>query len=54
MAHPLEHAMNSARKFGGGAEDYLPIHEWFDESKAILADFRHRALRHHSVIPRAA
>ena len=32
MAHPLEHAKNSARKFGGAAEDYLPIHEWFDES----------------------
>jgi len=48
MAHPLEHAKNSARKFGGVAEDYLPIHEWFDESKAILADFRNRALRHHA------
>jgi len=48
MAHPLEHAKNSARKFGGAAEDYLPIHEWFDESKAMLADFRHRALRHHA------
>src|SRR5260370_3035087 len=48
MAHPLEHAKNSARKFGGAAEDYLPIHEWFDESKALLADFRHRALRHHA------
>jgi hypothetical protein len=48
MAHPLEDAKNSARKFGGAAEDYLPIHEWFDESKAMLADFRHRALRHHA------
>jgi len=48
MAHPLRHAKNSARKFGGKAEDYLPIHNWFDESKAFLADFRHRALRHHT------
>jgi hypothetical protein len=24
------------------------IHNWFDESKALLADFRHRALRHHA------
>src|SRR6266850_1984098 len=48
MAHPLEHAKNSARKFGGVAEDYLPIHKWLDESKAMLADFRHRALRHHA------
>lgn len=48
MAHPLEHAKNTARKFGGRAEDYLTIHQWFDESKAFIADFRHRALRHHS------
>ena len=48
MAHPLRHAENSARKFGGKAEDYLAIHNWFDESKAFLADFRHRALRHHA------
>ena len=48
MAHPLKHAQSSARRFGGKAEDYLPIHNWFDESKAFLADFRHRALRHHA------
>ena len=48
MAHPLTHAENSARKFRGKAEDYLAIHNWFDESKAFLADFRHRALRHHA------
>lgn len=29
-------------------EDYLPIHDWFDETKAQLPDFRHRALRHHA------
>ena len=48
MAHPLKHAESSARRFGGRAEDYLPIHNWFDESKAFMADFRHRALRHHA------
>ena len=48
MAHPLQHAESSARKFGGRPDDYLPIHNWFDESKAFLSDFRHRALRHHS------
>ncbi len=48
MAHPLRHAENSARKFGGRPEDYLPIHNWFDESKAFFPDFRHRALRHHA------
>jgi len=48
MAHPFEHARSSVRKFGGQPEDYLVIHNWFDESKAFLADFRHRALRHHA------
>ena len=48
MAHPIEHARNSAKKFGGKAEDYLAIHCWFDESKAFFPDFRHRALRHHT------
>ena len=48
MAHPLKHAQSSAKRFGGKPEDYLPIHVWFDETKAFLADFRHRALRHHA------
>jgi uncharacterized protein DUF6915 len=48
MAHPLTHAMSSARKFGGRPEDYLAVHTWFDESKSFFADFRHRALRHHT------
>ncbi|MFZ0276170.1 MAG: hypothetical protein WA254_07875 [Candidatus Sulfotelmatobacter sp.] len=48
MAHPLKHAESSARKFGGKAEDYLAIHNWFDESKSLFTDFRHRALRHHA------
>ena len=48
MAHPTHHALSSVRKWGGKPEDYLPIHNWFDESKMIMADFRHRALRHHA------
>jgi hypothetical protein len=48
MAHPYHHALSSVQKWGGRVEDYLPIHDWFDESKSILADFRHRALRHHA------
>ena len=48
MAHPYHHAVRSAKLFGGSPEDYLAIHDWFDESKAHFADFRHRALRHHS------
>ena len=48
MAHPYLHALSSVKKWGGSPEDYQPIHDWFDESKAHMADFRHRALRHHS------
>lgn len=48
MAHPMHHAQSSANKHGGKPEDYLPIHNWFDGSKAFHADFRHRALRHHA------
>lgn len=48
MAHPFYHAQRSVRLWGGCVEDYLPIHSWFDESKAHLSDLRHRALRHHS------
>lgn len=48
MAHPYHHALSSVKKWGGKAEDYQAIHDWFDESKSHLANFRHRALRHHS------
>lgn len=48
MAHPLFHAKSSAKKYGGQPKDYQIIHDWFDESKAFLADVRHRALRHHA------
>src|SRR5258706_15937643 len=48
MAHPIHHAVSSVRKWGGRVEDYLPTHDWFDQSKAFLGDFRHRALRHHA------
>jgi hypothetical protein len=48
MGHCYHHALSSAAKWGGKPEDYLPLHNWFDESKAHIADFRHRALRHHS------
>jgi len=48
MAHPYHHAISSVRRYGGTVEDYLALHSWFDESKLIIADFRHRALRHHA------
>ena len=48
MAHVYHHAQSSVRRFGGKVEDYLPIHQWFDATKAQMADNRHRALRHHA------
>ena len=48
MAHPYHHALSSVRQWGGVPDDFIRIHSWFDESKMISADFRHRALRHHA------
>lgn len=48
MSHPLHHALSSVQKWGGVVEDYLPIHNWFDETKAWLPDIRHRSIRHHA------
>lgn len=48
MTSPMYHAESSAKRFGGKAEDYQAIHDWFDATKETFADFRHRALRHHS------
>jgi len=48
MGHCYHHALSSVRQWGGEPDDYLELHQWFDESKSITADFRHRALRHHA------
>ena len=48
MAHPYHHALSSVRRWGGTVEDYQRLHDWFDQSKSYMADFRHRALRHHA------
>lgn len=45
---PYVHAQNSAKRFGGVATDYLPIHNWFDQTKAHFPDMRHRAILHSS------
>lgn len=42
------HAQSSARKWGGEAELYLPVHEFIDSSKQIIGDVRHRSLYHHT------
>jgi hypothetical protein len=46
MANPVFHAVSSSKKYGGKPEDYIKIHQFFDASKAMMADLRHRALRH--------
>lgn len=46
---PWVHAKNSVKKFGGKPEDYIKIHEWFDQTKAGHADMRHRAILHNSM-----
>jgi hypothetical protein len=43
---PLQHARNSAKKWGGKPEDYQAIHDFFDSTKAALPDMRHRAILH--------
>jgi hypothetical protein len=48
MAHPIEHAKSSVKKWGGCIEDYINIHNWFDETKAWIAHSKHRLFRHHS------
>lgn len=42
MANPLVHSRSSVRLWGGVEEDYLPIHNKMDCSKAYFSDNRHR------------
>lgn len=48
MSKPWIHAESSARRFGGKPEDYIEIHNLFDNSKGTIADNRHRALTHNT------
>ena len=48
MAHPYHHSLSGVKKWGGTVDDYIRIHDWFNESKKIIADFRHRSPRHHA------
>lgn len=45
---PILHAKIAAKKHGGTWEDYLDIGVWFDQTKAHVADMRHRAILHNS------
>jgi len=46
--NPTIHAKNSAKKYGGVIEDYLPVHMWLDQTKLHVADLRHRVILHNS------
>ena len=48
MSNPLVHAERSAKTWGGTAQDYLALHQWFDATKGHLPDNRHRMLLHNS------
>lgn len=45
---PLIHAYCSVRRYGGVVDDYLPVHNFLDSSKAHVPDMRHRAILHSS------
>lgn len=45
---PYIHAKGSVRKWGGTVDDYLKFHNWFDQTKAHVADMRHRAILHNA------
>lgn len=45
---PLIHCRSSVNKWGGKIEDYMEIHEFFDQCKAHVADVRHRAILHNA------
>jgi len=48
MAHPFHHSISSVKKWGGVWQDYIKIHSWFDQTKGLMADARHRAILHSS------
>lgn len=43
---PLQHAMISAHRYGGGWTDWIAFHNWIDQSKAVFASMQHRMLLH--------
>lgn len=48
MSKPEVHARQDVRMWGGHIEDYLPIHQLMDSSKAALAGPQHRMLTHNT------
>lgn len=46
---PWQHAKNSSNKWGGKPEDYIKVHNFFDQTKSNIPDMRHRAILHSSL-----
>jgi len=44
--NPIWHSESAVKQWGGSIEDYLPLHEKMDCSKAWMSDNRHRCLTH--------
>jgi hypothetical protein len=48
LTKPIHHARSSVERFGGAIEDYLPLHDLMDETKASHGTIVHRAIYHSS------
>lgn len=48
MANPLIHSKSSVKRWGGKVEDYLPIHELLDSTKATMHNQTARFLTHNT------
>jgi hypothetical protein len=45
---PFLHARISVKRWGGTPSDYMPIHDFIDQTKIAMPDIRHRAILHSS------
>jgi hypothetical protein len=48
MSHPYYHSKSSVKRYKGKIEDYLPLHNFLDQSKAHIATSNHRMWLHNS------
>lgn len=46
---PYKHCQISVKTWGGKPDDYLKIHNWFDQTKNNIPDVRHRMVLHNSL-----
>ena len=45
---PFKHAKGSVARWGGIPQDYLPLHDFIDQTKMAMPDLRHRAVLHNA------